>query len=160
MYLLDTNILSQGAPTKEPGLAFDDLAGWLKAATAHLWISVVTTGEIADGVERSTLKGEHRKAARLRTWLAAVEHLYGSRILPLDRDAAHLAGLLSARARMAGASPGFADAAIAATAETRGLRLMTRNAKDFAPMGIAFINPYEDGLPALPDRPGGSPRGS
>jgi predicted nucleic acid-binding protein len=149
MYLLDTNILSQAAPTKETGLAFRDLGDWLEAATDHLWLSVVTIAEVTAGIERSVIRGEPRKAARLQAWLDMVEHLYGPRILPLDCDVAHLAGILSARARMAGASPGLADAAIAATAELRGFRVMTRNAKDFAPMGVAFINPYETGLPPI-----------
>ncbi|KMO36692.1 hypothetical protein VQ03_20235 [Methylobacterium tarhaniae] len=153
MYLLDTNILSEGAPTKEQGLGFGDFADWLEAAADHLWLSVVTIAEIAAGIERSVIRGEARKAARLRAWLEIVEHLYGPRILPLGRDAARLSGILSARARMAGASPGLADAAIAATAELHGLRVLTRNAKDFAPMGVPFINPYESGLPPVPNGP-------
>ncbi|AWN54193.1 PIN domain-containing protein [Methylobacterium sp. 17Sr1-1] len=150
MYLVDTNILSQGAPTKETDLAFRDLADWLEAAADHLWLSVVTVAEVMAGIERSMIRGEPRKAARLRAWLDVVEHLYGPRILPLDRDAARLTGILSARAQMRGASPGFADAAIAATAELRGLCVLTRNAKDFAPMGVAFVNPYESGVPPIP----------
>ncbi|KTR02157.1 hypothetical protein NS365_22495 [Aureimonas ureilytica] len=149
MFLLDTNILSEGAPTKDQQLGFSDLQRWMERATSRIWLSVVTLAEIEAGAERSLLKGEARKAARLRQWLELVEHLYGERILPLDRRTARLAGLLSARARMAGTSPGFADAAIAATAQAHRLRLMTRNGKDFAPMGVAFVNPYLDGLPEI-----------
>ncbi|MEH3145076.1 MAG: PIN domain-containing protein [Methylobacterium frigidaeris] len=107
MYLLDTNILSQAAPTKEQGPTFVELADWLEAAADRPWLSVVTIAEIAAGIERLDISGHHRKGARL-----------------LDRDMARRAGVLSARARMAGSSPGFADAALAATAELRGLRLL------------------------------------
>ncbi|MCE7030727.1 PIN domain-containing protein [Jiella avicenniae] len=149
-YLLDTNILSESAPVKDQRWSFGELKDWLEAATDHIFLSVVTIAEIEAGAELSTIRGQHRKAARLRAWLQTVEHLYGNRILPLDRDAARLAGMLSARARMSGAAPGLADVAIAATAAAHGLRLVTRNARHFAPMGIALTNPYEDGPPPLP----------
>lgn len=149
MYLVDINILSATANLQTTTLAFPDLAAWVEATSARLWLSVVTIGEIEAGIERSRLKGDVRKATNLSAWLETTEHLYDQRILPIDRNIARRAGQLSARAAMAGTSPGFADAAIAATAETRGLIVLTRNAKDFRPFGVPFINPYEDGLPSL-----------
>jgi predicted nucleic acid-binding protein len=39
--------------------------------------------------------------------------------------------------------PGFADVAIAATAEAHGLTVLTRNVKDFIPLGVACFDPFE-----------------
>jgi len=36
------------------------------------------------------------------------------------------------------------DALIAATASARSLTVVTRNVADFAPMGVAVINPWDD----------------
>lgn len=47
------------------------------------------------------------------------------------------------KAREAGHSPGFADVAIAATAESQGLTVLTRNLRHFAPIGIAAIDPFQ-----------------
>ncbi|MGY2049565.1 PIN domain-containing protein [Methylobacterium sp. JK268] len=161
MDVLDTTILSEAAPTKDRAHTFAELRDGLEAATDHLWLSVVSVAEIAAGAEEADLRGHRQKAIRLRAWLETAEHLYGNRVLPLDRETARLAGKLSAHAKMSGASPGFADAAIAATAEVHGLRLMTRNTKDFIPLGVACIDPDRDGLPPIPGTlgSGGAPSG-
>ena len=46
-------------------------------------------------------------------------------------------------ARAAGHTPGLADIAIAATAASRGLTVLTRNVRHFAPLGTRAINPFE-----------------
>jgi hypothetical protein len=70
-------------------------------------------------------------------------HPYGDRILPFDLAAARIAGALSDVARSRGSTPGFADIAIAATAHCRGLTLLTRNTRHFAPLGLPAVNPFE-----------------
>ena len=57
-----------------------------------------------------------------------------------------MADLNQAAFRAAGQSPGFADIAIAATAGTRNLTILTRNLRHFTPLGVAVMDPY-DGLP-------------
>jgi predicted nucleic acid-binding protein len=69
-------------------------------------------------------------------------HLYGDRILPFDLAAARIAGALSDVARSRGSASGFADIAIAATAHYRGLTLLTRNTRHFAPLGLPTVNPF------------------
>ncbi|MEX6509091.1 PIN domain-containing protein [Jiella sp. M17.18] len=146
MYLLDTSILSETSPAAKVSRA--ELGTWMAAASPLLFLSVVTAAEIHSGIEKPARQGASRKAALLGEWWAAVEHLYGERILPFDRDAARLAGILIDRGRALGREVGFADVAIAATAARRGFTVLTRNVKDFEPLGVPCLNPLE-ALPPL-----------
>jgi predicted nucleic acid-binding protein len=102
---------------------------------------------IADGIAKARREGARRKAADLAGWLEVVLHLYGNRVLPFDVAAARMAGTLSDRARSKGQSSGFPDLAIAATAATRQLTVLTGNLRHFTPLGVAAHNP----LGALPE---------
>lgn len=146
MYLVDTNILSATAPTMKVPLA--ELVDWLDEASESLFLSAVTAAEIHDGIAKLERQGSARKAAILSEWWAAVEHLYGDRILPFDLTAARFAGALMERARGRGFTPGFADIAIAATGKAHGLTVLTRNVRDFEPLGVALLDPC-DALPVL-----------
>lgn len=146
-YLLDTNVISAVAPTaRERSRA---LVNWLDEASNGLYLSVVTAAEIRGGIAKAARQGATRKATDLKAWWDAVEHLYADRILPFDLRAAAIAGKLIDHAKAFGHAPGFADIAIAATAETHGLTVLTRNSKDFEPLCGSVINPF-DALPPLP----------
>ena len=145
MYLVDTNVLSMGAPDLRAGAAA--LADWLDARSDELFLSTVTVAEIGDGIARLRRAGGLARADRLDDWLDVVLHLYGDRVLPFDVRAARLAGLLMDRARAAGQAPGFADLAIAATAGVHELTVLTRNVRHFGPLDIPAVNPFE----SLPD---------
>jgi toxin FitB len=146
-YLVDTNIISALAPTRKERSAA--LADWLDAASDDLYLSVVTAAEIRAGVAKATREGASHKAAALKMWWDAIEHLYGNRILAFDLHAATIAGRLMDVANGAGHAPGFADAAIAATAQAHGLTILTRNTKHFDQFGGALLNPFE-AIPPLP----------
>ena len=47
------------------------------------------------------------------------------------------------RVRATGRAPGFADMAIAATAASRSLTVLTRNLRHFAPLGAPAIDPFD-----------------
>ena len=149
MYLVDTNVLSLGAPGRREGATApaDSLADWLDARSDKLFLSTVTVTEIADGIAKLRRTGGLVRADRLDDWLDVVLHLYGDRVIPFDTPAARLAGLLMDRARATGQAPGFADLAIAATAGVHDLTVLTRNIRHFSPLDIPAINPFE----ALPD---------
>ena len=83
------------------------------------------------------------EGGRLGDWLELVLHLYGDRILPFDVPPARLSGELMDRARAVGRVPGFADIAIAATAASRGLTILTRNLRHFVPLGVRAIDPFD-----------------
>ena len=100
MYLVDTDVLSAGAPTK--AVPAGALLGWMERNSGDLFVSVITIAEVDDGIARSARIGATAKAERLQTWLALVLHLYGERVLPFDLAAARLAGVLADRARALG----------------------------------------------------------
>lgn len=141
MHLVDTNVISAIPATA--GLGNETVRAWLEAQSANLYLSVVTVAEIESGIAKAAREGATRKAERLAAWLESVLHLYGDRILPVTTGAARLAGRLADKARGAGASPGFADILIAATASDAGLTILTRNTKHFAALGVAVMNPWD-----------------
>ena len=141
MYLLDTNILSVGAPG--PGEAPSALIDWMDTNSDQLFISTITVAEICGGITRMERTGAKAKARKISDWLELVLHLYEDRVLPFDIDAAQTAEKFLDMARAKGHSPGFADLAIASIASSRSLTLLARNVKDFAPLSIDVVNPFE-----------------
>jgi toxin FitB len=156
-YLLDTNVISAVAPTRSDRPRA--LVDWLDRASAELYLSVVTSAEIRDGIAKAQREGAVRKAKALRDWWNAVEHLYAERILAFDLSAAAIAGAMMDRARGLGEAAGFADVAIAATAEARGLTVLTRNVRHFRAIYARVLNPIDAPLPPLaaaaPETPNG-----
>jgi predicted nucleic acid-binding protein len=110
MYLVDTNGISTGAPSKAVIAA--ELLNWMDERPAKLYLSAVTVAEIEDGIAKARRGKAERKAADLTAWLETVVHLYGDRVLAFDIAAARVAGRLSDLACSRGLSPGFADIVI------------------------------------------------
>lgn len=156
MYLVDTNVLSAGAPTK--AVPTIDLIDWMDRNSAGLHLSVVTIAEIEDGIAKSRREGASRQAERLAERLETLLHLYGAQVLPIDLATAQQIGRLADRARGEGHAPGLADLAIAATAQRHGWMVLTRNVRHFTPLGVPAHDPFE-ALPAdvQADAPGGRP---
>jgi len=144
MYLLDTNIVSADAPTKQ-GIGVEAFAAWVRSNGNRLYLSAVTIAEIEAGIARAVRIGASTKADRLRRWLDAVEHFYGGRILAFGVMEAREAGAILDRARAH--NPGFEDIAIAATAVVHGLTVLTANERHFIPLGVPVANPLKE-LPA------------
>lgn len=104
-----------------------------------LFVSVISIGEIAKGIE--LLEDSKRKRA-LQRWLQTLERDYASRLLPIDREAGHIWGELTAVAQKRGKIVTSNDGLIAATARRHGLHVMTLNVADFEPTGVMLINPW------------------
>ncbi len=145
MYLVDTNVLSAGGPTV--AVPVTSLMTWMDRNSAGLYLSVITVAEVVAGIAKSRRLGARRKAERLSEWLDSLLHLYSSRVLPIDLEAARLLGTLTDQARSQGEAPGLADLAIAATAQRHGYTVLTRNLRHFGPLGVLALNPFEN-LPA------------
>ena len=79
-YLLDTNVLSE-TRKREP---MPSVAEWIAATPpARLHVSVLTLGEIQQGIERIRAKGDRHQAAALEGWLRELEAGFDDRVLPV-----------------------------------------------------------------------------
>jgi predicted nucleic acid-binding protein len=148
MYLVDTNVISQGAPPRRA--IATALADWMDRHSDKLYLSSMTIAEIEGGIAKSRRDGAARKADDLSAWLETVLHLYGNRVLALDAEVARRLGQLSDHARALGRPPGLADLIIAATAAHHGLIILSRNVKHFAPLGVTAHDPFTTLPPVAP----------
>jgi hypothetical protein len=139
-WLLDTNILSATGPGKRP--LPPAVVSWFKERTQSLYFSTVTVAEVEAGIARLRRVGSDRRADNLREWFDEIVELYDDRVLPFDLAAAVIAGVLGDLALAAGRHPGFADVAIAATAKSRELVVVTLNRCHFEALGVEILNPF------------------
>lgn len=137
-YLLDTCVVSE---LMRPVPAAS-VSAWFDAyAHAPMFLSVLTVGEIAQGIAK--LRESARKTA-LTDWLQqAVLPKYEGRILDVDGAVALRWGALRGDLIRAGRTPPVIDSMLAATALSHGLTLATRNTRDFEAFGVAVIDPWE-----------------
>ena len=139
MFLLDTNVVSElrETRTRKP---HPRVAAWARSIDpADQYTTSVTILELEIGV---VLKRRHdaAQAAIFRTWMDShVFPAFAGRILEFDSEAAqHCAALHE------WATPPFRNALIAGIAMARGFAVVTRNVRDFQPMGVPVFNPWED----------------
>lgn len=144
-YLLDTNLLSATAPDRFGVVAPEKerARAWIRAHEDWLFLPVTAVAEVAAGIGALEAAGGVRRARDLAAWLGAVLAHYPDRVLAFDLEAALQARALQREARGRGVAPGFADLTVAAIARARGLVVATRNLRDFAPMAVAMVDPFE-----------------
>jgi predicted nucleic acid-binding protein len=105
----------------------------------RIFLSAVSLAELRYGVERMAT-GSRR--SRLEAWLGHELPLrFEGRILPIDINVADAWGKIMSSSEAAGRPMGAMDGFLAATAEVRGLTLVTRNVADF-PLLKAILNPW------------------
>jgi predicted nucleic acid-binding protein len=150
MFLLDTDVVSALGPQRHAPAP--QLADWLRANSDDLYLSTVSIAEFKAGAAKLERIGAGERSRLIGRWIEATVELFDRRILPFDLSVAMVAGALQDRARAAGIEPGFADVAIAATAERHDLTILTRNVRHFAPFNVPMHDPFA----ALPN---GKPHG-
>jgi hypothetical protein len=136
-FLLDTNVISEPMKARpNPGV----LAWLAQVDEDSVFLSVVTITELRYGIERL---GSGRRRDRLEGWLRKdLTSRFGERILPVDLEIADACGRLIARSESVGRPIEPRDAFIAATAEVRGLTLVTRNVSDFEATVKNLVTPW------------------
>ncbi len=136
-FLLDTNVVSEWVKSRPNS----GVGAWLAEVDEdRVFISVVTLAELRYGIERMAA-GSRRK--RLEEWLRdELPVRFEGRVLPVDSTVADAWGKVVARGEAVGRPISAMDAFIAATAETHGLTLVTRNASDFESSVKAIVNPW------------------
>lgn len=105
------------------------------------YLSVVTIAKIRHGVAFLDGVDSTRKASMLDAWATGLADLFADRIIPLDQGIAERAGNIFGRVEARGHQPGLADACIAATADVRGLTVITRNVRHFRLFDVPFDTP-------------------
>jgi len=138
MYLLDTNVISEFRKASI-GKADRQVAAWANSVSMEsMFLSSVCILEM----ELGTLLMERRdvvQGAILRAWLDDfVLPSFAERILVVDTPVA-----LRGAALQVPNPRSYRDALIAATALVHGMTVVTRNVKDFAPTGVAILDPWQ-----------------
>lgn len=136
-FLVDTNVISEAVkPDPHPRVV-----AWLeKVEEDFVFLSVATLAEIRRGLE---LMDPGRRRDRLNQWLHQdLPERFAGRILAIDSRVAQTWGILMARGKRAGLNLSVLDAFLAASAQTHGLTLVTRNVRDFEKLDVATLNPW------------------
>jgi predicted nucleic acid-binding protein len=133
--LIDTNTISEEIK-KSPNKTVSD---FIRTYPRNLsYLSVITLGEIQKGIEK--VENLIRKE-RLVSWFSRVQTDYQGHILDIDK------ATMMSWAKMVAAVRNplpMLDSLLAATCLARGLTLVTRNVRDFAPIpGLSVVNPWE-----------------
>lgn len=131
MYLIDTNVVSELRRARPHGAVL----AWLDSVVdAQLQLSAVTLGELQAGVEM-TRRQDRQKADSIERWIDQLESTWN--VLPLEGRTFRIwARSFRGRATLE-------DGLIAATATQHDLTVVTRNIKDFEPLGVRILNPFQ-----------------
>lgn len=138
IWLLDTNVVSEMRKVSA-GRADPGVAAWARSRPAGMdWISAITLFELELAIARVERR-DAEAGRRLRDWMeTAVLVEYADRTAPVDSAIAQRA----ARLHVPDPRP-ERDALIAAAALVHRLTVVTRNVRDFEPMGVPVVNPWK-----------------
>jgi len=137
-YLLDTNVVSESIKPRPA----DRVVTWLAAQhSASIYLSVLTLGEIQQGIVRSP---NPRRVERLTRWLEdELQPQFQGRLLPIEVQVMKTWGQITGQALRHGRPVSYVDSLLAATAITHGLMLVTRNSKDVEGLPVQTLNPWD-----------------
>ena len=137
MYLLDTNVLSDGMK-KIPD---ENVATWRRKHEGETFISAPSIEEMRIG-QLMLPQGKRREA--LRAMIDEVLRLYAGSVLTYGEYDAERCAIFHEIALKSGRTPSLGDLMIAAIAYTHNMIIATRNVKDFEYLPVRVINPFKE----------------
>lgn len=137
MYLVDTDVISEVRKGDKANAGVQAFFRNAARDESTLFLSVITIGEMRQGVESIRHRGDKAQADRLERWLNRVTTDYSEAILPFDEETAHVWG----RLRVPHPENPL-DKQIAATALIYDLTVVTRNCAHYEPTGVRLVNPF------------------
>lgn len=147
-WLLDTCVLSEYTRRQPHG----GVMAWLDAQPEpSLFVSDVSLAELDKGILKLAAREDAGqvpagRAAQLSLWLARLRQRFDGRILPVDAQVWTHWARQSAEAELAGQPISPLGGLIMATAQSRGLGVVTRNTDDFA-RHPQVLNPWVEARP-------------
>ena len=137
MYLVDTNVISEIRKKNRANPGVKAFFNNTLKQQVHLFISVITVGELRRGVSLIRHRGDLKQAENLERWLNVILNEYAENIIDFTSSEAQIWG----RLRVPNHENAL-DKQIAATALSYDLTLVTRNVDDFTGTGVRLINPF------------------
>jgi len=139
-YLLDTVAISDF--TKMPGDR--GVKAWFGSVDEDdTFLSVGVVAELRLGIQNRSV---NRHGIDLEFWLShQLLPRFAGRIIGVDPLVADVWGRNLHTLRAAGRVNYVVDALIGATARVHDLVVVTRNVRDFEPLGVDLLNPWTDG---------------
>ena len=136
-YLIDTCVISELVRKKPDSQVLE----WIENCDEdHLYLSVLTLGEIQKGISRLS---DSRRKLPIQKWLDTdLRARFEGRILPITDEIALTWGLIQAEAELKGSPIPTIDALIGATAVAHNLYVVTRNESDIQRTGVHILNPW------------------
>ena len=138
MFVLDTDVVSELRKVAA-GKGHRQVAAWSEqVSVGETFLADITIHELELSILLLERK-DKRQGAILRAWMdTRVLPEFDGRILPIDVVVARRCAQL----HVPDPRP-MRDALIAATALVHGMTIVTRNVRDFEPMGVEILNPWE-----------------
>ena len=145
-WLLDTNIIGAVLGNKPVPHGIADFFATI--SDEHLWLSVITLGEIRKGIERIPRGDAVKQRLRLTLQRKALllQERWAERILPIDLPVADRWGTLLGRYRGSGQELPAIDALIAATADVHNLIIVSHDAVFSRLRDVIHYDPYSADL--------------
>lgn len=137
MYLIDTDVVSEARKGDKANSGVQEFFRSAVRDNAALYMSVITIGELRQGVEVIRHRGDIPQAELLEGWLQRVTSGYADSILSFDEETAHVWGRLRVPR-----PENPLDQQIAATALIYDLTVVTRNNAHYEPRGVRVLNPF------------------
>ena len=134
-FLLDTNVVSE---LRKRRRADRSVVAWFRQRRREdLYLSVLTVGELRQGVER-VRRRDPASAEALENWLRRTVVEFGDRIIPVDQAIADRWGTLGTPDPVPAV-----DGLIAATALVRDLVVVTRDHDHLSRIGVPHLDPFQ-----------------